>query len=161
MKREKLSVLIWPVLIMGWIGLSMYGDYTWKDRILKEYETDGWKVFSEQSNAVGVARPWSIFKTPVMGLVFIHPQDWMVLKDGLRVVRTFSVYNKNYTTNEGGDNYYIIDCKNQRYAYFDEDKNRNYLSKLKWYSNYWDLMNYACGLPKEQLISSDLEIPYE
>src|SRR5438552_205498 len=99
-------------LIFGALFFYARSDYTWTSSIIAKTEKNGWHLVSRQTNIVFIERPWTMIKTPVMGLWFINPNRMFRVDEDIAVAEILRIQRQADGSLESETSVNIFDCRN-------------------------------------------------
>jgi len=71
--KKILSIIAVVTGITLWIGIQVFLDYNWSERMIEKRTAEGWVLVAKQDNLIDPFSPWTWFKQPVVRLAFANP----------------------------------------------------------------------------------------
>ena len=128
------------VAVMIVLGVWIFLDYTWDDRLIRKVSADGW--IPAAVNDKYVIHPWNFIKCSVVGIWFVNPSDMYRLSDDI-VIANVMHFDRDAGQSDGFE---LLDCKKRQTAYISiEELKTADFSKVVWHS-------FEKGTPGDQLI---------
>lgn len=122
------------LLLLLWWTWGIRSEYKWADLVIQQKSRDGWVVASKTDNFISLTKPWTWFKAPVSGVVFVNPKKLVVDVSGIVGADVmWTNYEDGKTKERTSES--AFDCSKKQMAFLPENfKSGDDLTKLEWKS---------------------------